>query len=1073
MKFVCDQARIRNDPSFSLSTQSHLKQDKFSRLSNKIPVSVRKTEVLATVSYSKAKQLPEQKILDPSKQCPIHNKPHPLLKCRGFRVKPLDERKTYLKDLSICFRCCGSNKHMARECETAVKCRECNSDRHVSAMHPGPAPWAEGAPVTEQEQGGESEGDVSSEVTSKCTEICGKAPRPKSCSKICLVDVFPSDCPEQAERMYVVLDDQNNRSLAKSAFFKLFGINGDSYPYTLHTCAGTAKAMGRRPDNFIVRSLDGETQVSLPTLLECNMLPEDRDEIPTPEIARYFSHLKAVADKQPPFDTSAPILLLLGRDILSVHKVREQYNGPGNMPFAQRLDLGCVIVGEVCMGGVHKSETANVFRTNILQNGRTSFFPSCSKGIQVKEQFSTPIRQCQSTLPCYPVTSFCADHLGDNVFQKTPSDDKLSLSVEDGIFLDIMNREMYMDESNHWVAPLPFRLPHNPLPNNRDQAMKRLNVLQRTLQRRPEMAKHFVEFMHNMFINKHAEIAPPLQPEEECWYLPIFGVYHPMKPGKIRVVFDSSAQCEGISLNDTLLCGPDLNNRLIGVLVRFRKEQVAVTADVEQMFYCFKVREDHQNFLRFLWFKDNDLSKEITEYRMTVHVFGNSPSPAVAIFRIRRAAEFGEKEYGRQAKQFVHRNFYVDDGLISVSSAAEAISLLKNTKNLLAESNIKLHKISSNNHQVMEAFPTSDRGNDLKDLDLSVDPLPLQRSLGVSWCLKTDCFMFQVSSDVRPFTRRGILSTVNSLYDPLGFVAPVTMQGKALVRELSSDQFDWDTPLPPDKEAQWKAWTDSLTDLREVQIRRPYVPVSMSHASKNEVIIFSDASTVAIAAVAYLRVVTRDGQCHVGFIMAKSKLAPYPAHTVPRLELCAAVLAVELAELITKELDLELNAVKFYTDSKIVLGYIQNTSQRFYVYVANRVAQIRSSTKPEQWYHVGSGLNPADIGTRFMPANTLPHTNWFSGPEFLQQPFLGETTKDESFELIEPEKDQEIRPQVATLVTNVTEQSLGSHRFERFSEWRSLVRSVAKLVHVAKSISEKRHTGGLQRLALVPKKYPV
>ncbi len=153
-----------------------------------------------------------------------------------------------------------------------------------------------------------------------------------------------------------------------------------------------------------------------------------------------------------------------------------------------------------------------------------------------------------------------------------------------------------------------------------------------------------------------------------------------MKPGKIRVVFDSSAQCEGISLNDTLLCGPDLNNRLIGVLVRFRKEQVAVTTDVEQMFYCFKVREDHQNFLRFLWFKDNDLSKEITEYRMTVHVFGNSPSPAVAIFGIRRAAEFGEEEYGRQAKQFVHRNFYVDDGLISVSSAAEAISLLKNTK---------------------------------------------------------------------------------------------------------------------------------------------------------------------------------------------------------------------------------------------------------------------------------------------------------------------------------------------------------------------------------------------------------
>ncbi len=268
---------------------------------------------------------------------------------------------------------------------------------------------------------------------------------------------------------------------------------------------------------------------------------------------------------------------------------------------------------------------------------------------------------------------------------------------------------------------------------------------------KPEMAKHFVEFMQNMFINKHAELAPPLQPDEECWYLPILGLYHPMKPVKISVIFDSSSQCEGISLNNTFLCGQDLNNRLLGVLMHLRKEQVAVKADVEQMFYCFKVR-DQLNFLRFLWFKDNDLSKEITEYRMTVHVFGNSPSPAVAIFGIRRVAEFGEEEYGGQAKQFVHRHFCVDDGLISVSSAADAISLLKNTKNILAESNIELHKISSNNHQVMEAFPTSDRANYLKDQDLSVDPLPLQRCLGVSWSLGTDCFMFQVSPDVRPFT---------------------------------------------------------------------------------------------------------------------------------------------------------------------------------------------------------------------------------------------------------------------------------------------------------------------------------
>ncbi len=101
-------------------------------------------------------------------------------------------------------------------------------------------------------------------------------------------------------------------------------------------------------------------------------------------------------------------------------------------------------------------------------------------------------------------------------------------------------------------------------------------------------------------------------------------MYHPKKPNQIRVVFDSSAQHNGVSLNDVLLTGPDLNNTLVGVLIRFRKEAIAFTADIEQMFYCFLVREEDRNFLRFLWFQDNDLSKDIVDYHMRVQVFGSS-----------------------------------------------------------------------------------------------------------------------------------------------------------------------------------------------------------------------------------------------------------------------------------------------------------------------------------------------------------------------------------------------------------------------------------------------------------------
>lgn len=192
---------------------------------------------------------------------------------------------------------------------------------------------------------------------------------------------------------------------------------------------------------------------------------------------------------------------------------------------------------------------------------------------------------------------------------------------------------------------------------------------------------------------------------EECWYLPLFGVYHPKKPDQIRRVFDSSAKFNGVSLNDVLLSGPDLSNSLLGVLIRFRKEMVTVTADVQHMFRCFLVREDHRNFLRFLWHKDNDLEKETIEYRMRVHVFGNRPSPAVATLGLRKAAETAETKYEDHVTKFVRDNFYVDDGLTSCPNLEEAIQILKDTQSALKDfSNFRLHKFASNSPKVMSAF---------------------------------------------------------------------------------------------------------------------------------------------------------------------------------------------------------------------------------------------------------------------------------------------------------------------------------------------------------------------------------
>ena len=258
--------------------------------------------------------------------------------------------------------------------------------------------------------------------------------------------------------------------------------------------------------------------------------------------------------------------------------------------------------------------------------------------------------------------------------------------------------------------------------------------------------------MAKLFDRGHAIFIPPNQhspnhpPDGQLWYLPHFGVYHPKKPEQIRVVFDSSAEYQGVSLNKELLAGPDEMNSLFGVLVRFRQESVGVMCDVEQMFYSFHVNPEHRNFLRFLWFEDNDLSKDIVECQMTVHLFGNGPSPAVATFGMRKTADHGEEKFGTETKEFVHRDFFVDDGLTSRATEPEVTDLVKNAQAMLATANLRLHKVVSNSIPVMESLPVQDRAKDVRDLDLRHDVLPTQRSLGVYWDLEGDAFTFRVSA---------------------------------------------------------------------------------------------------------------------------------------------------------------------------------------------------------------------------------------------------------------------------------------------------------------------------------------
>ena len=237
------------------------------------------------------------------------------------------------------------------------------------------------------------------------------------------------------------------------------------------------------------------------------------------------------------------------------------------------------------------------------------------------------------------------------------------------------------------------------------------------------MEKRYIDFFAKLLVKGHAVPIPPkeiLSPEGsgQVWYLSHFRINHPKKPDQIRVVYDSSAEYQGVSLIGELLTGPDLTNSLVEALFSFRRDDIAVMCDVEQTFHSFHVDPKHRNFLLFLWFKDNNPTQDFIEYRMTVHPFGKGPSPELATYGLRRTLENGE-ELEPGGKEFVERDLYVEDGLFSKPTAEETVKLVRDTHAALSMANLRLHKVVSNYVSVIKAFPTEVVVKDIRNLDLT------------------------------------------------------------------------------------------------------------------------------------------------------------------------------------------------------------------------------------------------------------------------------------------------------------------------------------------------------------------
>lgn len=289
----------------------------------------------------------------------------------------------------------------------------------------------------------------------------------------------------------------------------MLNINSETRDYQLQTCSGVKTMTSRIAKNLTVASMDGSIEHMCPPIVECDEIPNNRNEIATPAIARTFQHLSEIACHIPELDPQAKILLLIGRDLIVAHHVLDQRISH-DAPYAQKLSLGWTIIGKTCMNKAHLPANVSVDKTYLHDNGRPSILLPCNNSLTVK------------------VPHIDQEELS-SVFERTPNDEKPGSSQEDFIFLDIMESEFHRSSEGEWTAPLPF-LPGRPrLPNIYSQAVKRARNLDSTLRKNPTKMDHALTFMEGIFSKGHAELAPPLQSNDECWYLPIFAIYHPKK----------------------------------------------------------------------------------------------------------------------------------------------------------------------------------------------------------------------------------------------------------------------------------------------------------------------------------------------------------------------------------------------------------------------------------------------------------------------------------------------------------------------------------------------------------------
>lgn len=900
--------------------------------------------------------------------CNVCKNEHQTYKCNVLKNLNIDQRVQRVQQLGLCFSCLNKG-HGSRFCRYKRECKTngCKAT-HNRLLH------KETDKKQKEERNPDSEKSSSNHHGSSKSTV--------------YYQILPVTLRNgnRILETFAFLDPGSSLSLLDESAAKQLGLCGRSDPLELTwTQNVTKETPSRRVQLWI--SGHGEKSYSLKDVrtIDDIALPTQ-----TLDIKRMKKEFKYLADVPVQGYTNAKPSILIGMEHAHLLLTTDRRVGDEDSPMAARTKLGWLIFGKVYRGEL---------------------------------TYSLCIRERENTDLKYLFENHCStENFGVRIVEKLPK----SLEEERAEAI-IKNTIRY--EKGHYEIGLLWKSDDISFPPSYSNALKRLEILEKKLDQKPDIKKFAVESFEGFVKKGYARKLNKyevLEDHPSNYYLPHFIVTNKNKnPPKSRIVFDAAAAVQGISFNSALLAGPDTVKSLFGVLLRFREFKIAVTGDIQEMFQQVKIIKRDQCAQRYLWRQcESDRNPDV--YVMESMIFGSTCSPACAQAVKNHNAQLFKKDLPK-ASEASQNNFYVDDYLDSFDEIEEASNVVQGVIKIQQHAGFYLRNFITNCQQLTEVIP-SERVNDSNIKSFENKEMPTDKVLGIYWNTKTDVIEFQMKIEklAKTMTKREILSFVMSLYDPLGLISNFTIHGRILLQKWHKESSDWDSQLPDELSKIWDSWIEVLKIASNTQVPRC---MSLKNALIYELHTFVDASEDAFAAVVYLRSVSED-KVNVDLVAAKARVAPIKILTIPRLELQAAVLGARLLETVKKELRIQISKCVMWTDSQIVLAWINSQHRRYKIFVAHRVAEILETTSTDQWKYVKSVQNPADEGTKIIDRSSI----WQHGPPFLLDPeeFWPEIQ-------IEMQTDEELRNYVNIHQENHPYSFIND---EYFSDWRRLVRQI-------------------------------